>query len=289
MRLQLIGALALALIFPLIACSSGSSTVNTEMGQKQENSAAGQPQPAGSANGSTTTTQEVPIYTYEVVHSWPHDCKAFTQGLVFHQNLFVESTGQYGESSLRRVEPTTGKVLKKIKVPSEYFAEGIAIFQGKIFQLTWESHKGFIYDVENFERLGEFTYDGEGWGLTTDGHSLIMSDGTNRLRFLDPVSFRVERKISVYNNGQPLTQLNELEYIKGEIYANIWHSDRIVRIDPASGNINGWIDLAGLLSSRGECQQAEVLNGIAYDEAGDRLFVTGKLWPKVFEIRLKRK
>jgi glutaminyl-peptide cyclotransferase len=277
MRLQSIGAFALALIFPMIACSSGPPTINPQTGQKQENSAAGQAQ------------QDIPVYTFEVVNSFPHDCKAFTQGLVFHQNLFFESTGQYGDSSLRRVEPATGKVLKKTKVPDEYFAEGIAIFQGKIFQLTWESHKGFIYDVQSFERLGEFTYDGEGWGLTHDEHSLIMSDGTNRIRFLDPVSLKVERKISVFSNGQPLTQLNELEYIKGEIYANIWHTDRIVRIDPANGKITGWIDLAGLLSSKGDCRQAEVLNGIAYDEAGDRLFVTGKLWPKVFEIRLKRK
>lgn len=265
------------MIFPMIACSSGPEAVDSQTGQKQGNSAA------------STSPEEIPVYTFEVVNSWPHDCKAFTQGLVFHQKLFLESTGQYGESSLRRVEPTTGKVLKKTKVPSEYFAEGIALFQGKIFQLTWESHKGFIYDAESLERLGEFTYDGEGWGLTHDDRSLIMSDGTNRLRFLDPASLRVERKISVYNNGQPLMQLNELEYIKGEIYANIWHSDRIVRIDPASGKITGWIDLAGLLSSKGDCSQAEVLNGIAYDEAGDRLFVTGKLWPKVFEIRLKRK
>lgn len=284
MRLQSIGALSLALIFPMTACSSGPPTTNPQAGQKQENSAAAQ-----TGGSPSPSSQEVPTYTFEVVNSWPHDCKAFTQGLIFDHDLFLESTGQYGESTLRRVEPATGKVLKKIKVPKEYFAEGIALFQGKIFQLTWESHKGFIYDAESFEQLGEFTYDGQGWGLTGDGHSLIMSDGTNRIRFLDPVSFKVERKISVYNDGQPVSQLNELEYIKGEIYANIWHSDRIARIDPANGKITGWIDLAGLLPSKGDCQQAEVLNGIAYDETSDRLFVTGKLWPKVFEIRLKRK
>jgi glutamine cyclotransferase len=274
----------------MTACSTGPAAINSETAQMSSpqsgNTAANQAQQGGAA---PLSPQDIPTYTFEVVNSWPHDCKAFTQGLVFYQNLFFESTGQYGESSLRRVEPLTGKVLKKVKVDREYFAEGIAIFQGKIFQLTWESHKGFIYDLESFERVGEFTYDGEGWGLTHDGRSLIMSDGTNRIRFLDPVSLKVERKISVYNNNQPLLMLNELEYIKGEIYANIWHSDRIVRIDPASGKITGWIDLAGLLSSKGDCQQAEVLNGIAYDEGSDRLFITGKLWPKVFEIRLKRK
>jgi glutaminyl-peptide cyclotransferase len=287
MRLQSIGALALALIFPLTACSSAPEAINSQPGQM--NSPQTGNRSAGQAQQGNASSQEVPTYTFEIVNSWPHDCKAFTQGLVFYQNLFFESTGQYGESSLRRVEPETGKVLKKIKIDGDYFAEGITIFQGKIFQLTWESHKGFIYDLESFERTGEFTYEGEGWGLTHDGRSLIMSDGTNRIRFLDPVSLKVERKISVYDNNQPLMLLNELEYIKGEIYANIWRSDRIVRINPANGKITGWIDLTGLLSSKGNCQQAEVLNGVAYEEAGDRLFVTGKLWPKVFEIRLKRK
>jgi glutamine cyclotransferase len=261
MCLRLISALSLALIFPITACSLSS--------------------PASS--------EDIPTYTFEVVNSWPHDCKAFTQGLVFYQQLFLESTGQYGESSLRRVEPTTGKVLKKVKVSREYFAEGIAIFQGRIFQLTWQSHKGFIYDAGDLKPVGEFSYEGEGWGLTHDDRSLIMSDGTNQIRFLDPVSLKTERTISVFNNNHPLMQLNELEYIKGEIYANIWHTDRIVRIDPATGNILGWIDLTGLLSAVGDCHQPDVLNGIAYDEATDRLFVTGKLWPKVFEIRLKRK
>jgi glutamine cyclotransferase len=260
MRLRLIGALSLSLIFLVAGCSSGA--------------------PA--------SPEDIPVYTFQVVNSWPHDCKAFTQGLIFYQDVFYESTGQYGESSLRRVEPLTGKVLSKIKVSKEYFAEGIAIFQGKIFQLTWQSHKGFIYDLENFKRIGEFSYDGEGWGLTHDERSLIMSDGTNQLRFLDPVSLKVERTLNVFEDNHPLTQLNELEYVKGEIYANIWHTDRIVRIDPASGKILGSIDLQGLLTSKGDCSQTDVLNGIAYDEATDRLFVTGKLWPKVFEIKLKK-
>ena len=263
MRLQLIVALPLVLIFLVTGCGSGS--------------------PASSQT-------DIPVYTFQIVNSWPHDCKAFSQGLVFYDDVFYESTGQYGESTLRRVEPSTGKVLNKIKVPKEYFAEGIAIFQGKIYQLTWQQHKGFIYDLEKFKLIDEFSYEGEGWGLTHDERSLIMSDGTNQIRFLDPATLKVERTISVFSDGQPLTQLNELEYIKGEIYANIWHADRIVRIDPASGKITGWIDLTGLLSSTGEqCQPTDVLNGIAYDEATDRLFVTGKLWPKVFEIKLKKK
>ena len=290
MRLQSIAALLLTLIFPLNACSSGSSIINPDSRPistpQAENSATAQQRPSSS---DTASPQEVPTYTFEVVNSWPHDCKSYTQGLIFYQNLFFESAGQYGESSLRRVEPPTGKVLKKFKVPKEYFAEGIALFQGKIFQLTWESQKGFIYDLDSFKLLGEFTYEGEGWGLTHDNHSLIMSDGTNRIRFLDPTSFKTERTISVYDNKRPVSQLNELEYIKGEIYANIWHSNRIVRLDPASGKILGWIDLTGLLTSAGDCNHVDVLNGIAYDEESDRLFVTGKLWPKVFEIRLKRK
>jgi glutamine cyclotransferase len=293
MRFQSFAALSLALIFPATACSSGPPVIDTDSRPvstpKTENSATARQQRDGGGSNDTTSSHGIPTYTFEVVNSWPHDCKSYTQGLVFHQNLFFESAGHYGESSLRRVEPRTGKVLKKVKVSKEYFAEGIAIFEGKIFQLTWESQKGFIYDLDSFKLLGEFTYDGQGWGMTHDGHSLIMSDGTNQIRFLDPVSFKTERTISVYDNKRPVSQLNELEYVKGEIYANIWHSDRIVRLDPATGKILGWIDLTGLLTSTGDCESVDVLNGIAYDEQGDRLFVTGKDWPKVFEIRLKKK
>jgi glutaminyl-peptide cyclotransferase len=273
MRRQFIGALSLALIFPVTACSLSQTATS----------------PGGRAPQTQAVDQEAPVYTFEVVKSWPHDCKAFSQGLVFYNGFLFESTGQYGSSTLRKIDLDTGKVLERVKIQKEYFAEGIAIFQGKIFQLTWESHKGFIYDLESFERLGEFSYDGQGWGLTHDNHSLIMSDGTNRIRFLDPTSFTVQRKISVYHNNLPLTDLNELEYIKGEIYANIWHSNRIVRIDPNSGKITGWIDLTGLLTTQDGCQEVDVLNGIAYDERGDRLLVTGKLWPRIFEIRLKKK
>lgn len=230
-----------------------------------------------------------PIYTYRVVNSWPHDRAAFTQGLVFYEGALYESTGLNGASSLRQVDLKTGEVLKKVDVPQQYFAEGMTIFQGKIFQLTWLHHKGFIYDLNTFERQGEFHYDGEGWGLTHDDQFLIMSDGTNQIRFLDPVDFKTKRVISVYHKKRPLMWLNELEYIKGEIYANVWQTDRLVRINPNSGKILGWIDLSGLLTAEGQGGQENVLNGIAYDEAGDRLFVTGKRWPKLFEIQLSPK
>ena len=233
-------------------------------------------------------SEDVPTYSYEVVNVWPHDPKAFTQGLVFDNGTLLESTGQIGSSSLRRVELQTGKIVEKVDVPPPHFAEGIALFRDKVYQLTWQSQKGFIYDPVSFARQGEFIYGGEGWGLTHDGSYLIMSDGTNQIRFLNPTTFAIERTIEVYDRGRPLRDLNELEYVKGEIFANVWHSDRIARIDPASGRILGWIDLAGLLPAAEQRDPEAVLNGIAYDAGGDRLFITGKLWPKLFEIRLKK-
>ncbi|RQW76802.1 MAG: glutaminyl-peptide cyclotransferase [Geobacter sp.] len=230
----------------------------------------------------------VPVYGYEVVNSWPHDATAFTQGLVFKDNVLYESTGGNGSSSLRRIDLSTGRIEKKVDLPVRYFVEGITLLNGKIYQLTWRNRKGFIYDAASLQFLGAFIYHDEGWGLTDDGSSLIMSDGTNTLRFLDPRTFQVSRTISVYANGRPLMNLNELEHIKGEIYANVWQSDRIVRIDPESGKVLGWIDLTGLLPGKMQNRHA-VLNGIAYDRAGDRIFVTGKLWPLLFEIRLKER
>lgn len=228
-------------------------------------------------------------YGYEVVNAWPHDARAFTQGLFYHEGSLIESTGQYGESTLREVDLRTGKVIRKVDVPPQFFAEGAAILDGKVYQLTWTHGRGFIYDPRTFKKLGEFRYDGEGWGLTSDGRSLIMSDGTGEIRFLDPENFSVVRTLSVSDRGRPLRDLNELEFVRGEIFANIWHSDRIARIDPQSGVVRGWIDLAGILPA-GEASGGEaVLNGIAYDETGDRLFVTGKLWPKLFEIKLIQK
>jgi len=231
----------------------------------------------------------IPTYGYEVVHSWPHDPRAFTQGLVFHDGKLLESTGQEGRSSLRRTELETGKVLQKVDVPEPYFAEGTTLLKGKIYQLTWQHQLGFIYDAWTFDKIGTFNYQGEGWGLTNDGQSLILSDGTNRIRFLDPDNFQVRKTIAVVDGSMPVMEINELEYVQGEIYANIWHADRIARINPQSGLIVGWIDLKGLLAPGEVTDEEAVLNGIAYDETNGRLFVTGKLWPKLFEIRVTRK
>ncbi len=243
---------------------------------------------ANHSSGDNANKNSVPKYGYEIVNTWPHDRDAYTQGLVFHEGKLLESTGQEGRSSLRLVEPETGKVLKKINVPRPYFAEGITFFKGKIYQLTWQHQLGFIYDPESFEKLGEFSYRSEGWGLTNDGSSLIMSDGTNRIRFLDPDNFQVKKTISVLDGRSAVSSINELEYVHGEIYANIWHEERVARIEPQTGRVLGWIDLMGLRALSDANHNEAVLNGIAYDESNDRLFVTGKLWPKLFEIRVKR-
>lgn len=232
--------------------------------------------------------QDAPKYSYEVVNTWPHDAEAFTQGLVFYDGNLLESTGRQGRSSLRRVELDTGKVLEKVDLPGAYFGEGITVFKGKIYQLTWQDQRGFIYDAGSFKKIGEFTYTGEGWGLTNDGESLILSDGTNRLKYLDPDDFHIRKSIAVLDGRTPVTNLNELEYAQGEIYANIWHQERVARIDPQTGRVSAWIDLTGLLPRSEVNDEEAVLNGIAFDETNGRLFVTGKLWPKLFEIRLKR-
>jgi len=246
-------------------------------------------QPASVANLKTPGKGPAPIYSYEVVHTFPHDRSAFTQGLVFHDGKLLESTGQVGHSSLRRIELETGKVQQQVDVDAPYFAEGITVLKGKIYQLTWQQGVGFIYDAWTLEKLGEFNYRGEGWGLTNDGQSLVLSDGSNRIRFLDPANFEVRRTITVVEGGTPVSQLNELEYIQDEIYANVWHNNRIARIDPRTGAVAGWIELSGLLGQGEVSDEEAVLNGIAYDETNGRLFVTGKLWPKLFEIRLIRK
>ena len=238
---------------------------------------------------TNTAGDKIPTYGYEVVHVFPHDEDAFTQGLIFHEGNFLESTGEVGRSSLRRVEIDSGKVLQKVDVNPPYFAEGITLLKGKIYQLSWQQQLGFIYDALTFEKTGEFKYSGEGWGLANDGQSLILSDGTNKIRFIDPDNFQVTKTIAVLDGHSAVAEINELEYVQGEIYANIWHADRIARIDPKTGKVVGWINLAGLLAP-GEIQDEEaVLNGIAYDEGSGRLFVTGKLWPKLFEIRLTQK
>jgi glutamine cyclotransferase len=229
----------------------------------------------------------LPIYGYTVVRSYPHDPNAFTQGLEYVEGVLYEGTGLNGRSSIRRVNLETGNVLKQHNIGSEYFGEGITVLGSNLFELTWQSGIAFVYDRNTFAPKKSFRYSGEGWGLTHDGTNLIMSDGTEFLRFLDPATFAERRRLRVTAVGQPLKNLNELEYVKGEIFANVWMTDYIARIDPASGRINAYIDLRGLMPPNDPSR--DVLNGIAYDAAGDRLFVTGKLWPKLFEIKLHAK
>lgn len=229
---------------------------------------------------------DIPVYTYKIINSYPHDPGAFTQGLVLDNGVLYEGTGLYGQSTLRRVDLETGAVLQLYSLPPQFFGEGITVYGDRIIQLTWQSNMGFVYDKDSFELLSEFTYPTEGWGITHDGTRLIMSDGTATLYFLDPETFERIGQIDVTDAGEPVIRLNELEYIQGEVYANIWQTDRIARINPQTGQVLAWIDLAGLLSAQDRRQPVDVLNGIAYDAATDRLFVTGKLWPQLFELEL---
>ncbi len=224
--------------------------------------------------------------SYRVVHAYPHDRQAYTQGLVFVDGHLYESTGLNGHSSLRMEDLESGRILQFHDVPSKYFAEGLTNWGSTLVQLTWQAHTALVYDRFSFRLLRTFHYDGEGWGLTQDGRSLIMSDGTATLRFFDPATFREVRRVTVKDRGSPVTQLNELEYINGQIYSNIWHSDRIARISPLTGKVLGWIDLSGLLPESQRSDPEAVLNGIACDTAHNRLFVTGKLWPQIFEIKV---
>jgi len=224
---------------------------------------------------------------FEIVHTYPHDATAFTQGLIYVDGHLYESTGLNGRSSLRMVELSTGNVLQEHDLPREYFGEGLTDWGSTLIQLTWTSHRAFVYDRFSFSPRRTFAYEGEGWGLTHDATQLIMSDGSSYLRFLDPTSFRVTRRVQVVDDtGQGIENLNELEYIRGEIYANVWQTDDILRISPRTGKILGRIDLRGIIDKRELHGEGAVLNGIAYDSARDRMFVTGKRWPKVFEIRI---
>jgi glutaminyl-peptide cyclotransferase len=233
------------------------------------------------ASAQTTPATMVPA----LLGRRPHDPAAFTQGLLFADGAFLESTGTYGGSSLRRVDPATGSVLKTAPVPSNVFGEGLARLHGELFQLTWREHRCFVYDEATFQKRRELTYDGEGWGLTSDGNAtMILSDGSATLRFVDPASFRVTRTLTVHDGGRPLERLNELEWVRGEILANVWGTSTIVRIDPQSGDVLGHLDLSGLPEPPHPDDPDAVLNGIAYDVDGDRLFVTGKRWHTVFEI-----
>lgn len=242
--------------------------------------------PAASVTQVVPAPVRVQHFGYEVVNTFPHDPGAFTQGLLYHDGVLYESTGLNGRSSLRKVELATGRILQRIEVPADYFAEGLTLHQNQLYQLTWQNRLGFIYDLATFRVQRTFNYRGEGWGLTNDRRWLIMSDGTHRLRFLDPETFDLKREVAIMDGDRQISLLNELEFVRGELWANIWQSDRLVRINPETGRVTGWVNLAGLLPAADRLAGVDVLNGIAYDEAGDRLFVTGKLWPKLFEIRL---
>ena len=234
----------------------------------------------------------VPEYTYEVVHSYPHDRTAFTEGLFYLDGFLYESTGIEGASSVRKVRLETGEVVQRHDLPSAYFGEGIIHWKDRLIQLTYKTEVGFVYNLSTFATERRFEYPGEGWAMTQDGKNIFMSDGTAQIRIWDPETLQELRRITVTDQGQPVPNVNELEWVKGEIYANIWETDRIARIDPATGRVVGWIDLAGLLSPNERLagpEGTDVLNGIAYDAKGNRLFVTGKRWPKLFEIRLVRR
>jgi glutaminyl-peptide cyclotransferase len=227
-----------------------------------------------------------PEYTFKIIRDYPHDPAAFTQGLVYHGGFFYEGTGLNGRSSLRKVCLETGEVVQHVDLPGEYFGEGIAIVGNKVFQLTWQSHIGFVYNLSDFKLLRQFSYPGEGWGLTSSGNELFMSDGTAEIRVLDSTTLKEKRRFIVHDGATPVDQLNELEFVEGELFANVWQTDRIARISPQSGKVVGWLDLTGLLSSVYRRQDGAVLNGIAYDSIHKRLFVTGKLWPSIFEIQV---
>lgn len=250
--------------------------------------------------------QKTPVYRYVVVHAYPHDRFAFTEGLAYSGGMLVDGTGLNGNSTLRRVNLTTGEVVQERQLADEYFGEGVTVFGDRIAEVTEDSHVGFIYNATTLAQVGSFGYPTEGWGIAWDGAHLVMSDGTATLHFLDPETFREVRQVEVQDHGVPVQDLNELEYVNGEIWANVWPTDRIVRISPSTGRVTGWVDLSGLLPPQEQgligwsaiawlnghtsvpFGEEACLNGIAYDPAGDRLFVTGKLWPELFEVRVVR-
>lgn len=235
---------------------------------------------------SLASTQETLVLGYEIVQTYPHDPAAFTQGLFFQDGHLYESTGRRGESSLRKVDLETGSVLQEVALPTQFFGEGIAPFTDKIYQLTWQSGLGLIYDADTFESTGQFRYAGEGWGLTQNGRYLILSNGSSSLYFLDPATMRQVGRLQVYQGVHPVGQLNELEFINGHIYANVWHGNEILKISPNSGRVVARIDLSGLVAQQEVSDPEAVLNGIAYDAEADRIFVTGKLWPNLYEIQV---
>jgi glutaminyl-peptide cyclotransferase len=230
--------------------------------------------------------QTAKVDSFRVVNSYPHDRAAYTQGLIYRDGFLFESTGLNGQSTLRKVKLETGAVVQQHRLDQAHFGEGLAAWKGQLFQLTWRSNIAFVYDLVTFAPRRTFSYPGEGWGLTDDGRHFVLSDGTDQLRLLDPEMFREVRRVSVKDESTPVRDLNELEFVRGEIYANVWQTDRIARISPQTGQVTGWIDLRGLMSTGYRLDPEAVLNGIAYDAATSRLFVTGKLWPRLFEIRV---
>ena len=268
------GLLAVAVIATLIFASLRSAPEGQSNGTSAN-------KPAAAADGRARQV------SYEVVNSYAHDPNSFTQGFLWHDGGFYESTGQYGQSKLRRLEFPSGKVLKETSLSPELFGEGLALVDSRLIQLTWKSHRGFVYDLNTFRLLQEFGYDMEGWGLTYDGKNLILSDGSSDLFYLDPQTFKPIKKLGVRMNGRPVQELNELEFIDGEIWANVWQTDLILRIDPSTGLVASFLDLKGILAPSDKTGGENVLNGIAYDAEHKRIFITGKLWPRIFEIRIR--
>jgi len=235
--------------------------------------------PVGNTNADTAR------YTYKIIQVYSHDTKAFTQGLIYTDGFLIESTGLYGQSSLRRIDLSTGSILQQVDLPYQYFGEGITVVNDKILQLTWTTKIGFIYNITNFEIIGNFSYSTQGWGITFDGEHLIISDGSEFLYFFNPTTFELAKQIKVYDKNSTINNINELEYVNGHIYANIWKQQKIAVINPDTGQIKAWVDLTGIENME-NLSSEEVLNGIAYNDAKDHFFVTGKNWPHIFEIKL---
>jgi glutamine cyclotransferase len=260
-----------------------ATVFSAEMGRHSSSEATA---PTVTNSTQPATSYPAPVLGYRIVNTYPHDPRAFTQGLVFADGVLYEGTGLRGQSGLRKVDLKTGNILRVRQLSAHFFGEGITIYGNRVIQLTWRAKVGFVYDRQTFQLLETFNYPTEGWGITHDGRSLIMSDGTSTLYFLDPQTFQEVDRLAVHTRDGPVSRLNELEYVQGEIYANVWKTDRIARISPQTGEVVGWIDLEGLLKPEDRNSRIDVLNGIAYDVENDRLFVTGKLWPKLFEIEL---
>jgi glutaminyl-peptide cyclotransferase len=277
---------------------SNTSFLNDMPANQPANQPANAPSATDSRDASTSASsgqsptspviEAITSYGVEIVKTVPHDTQAFTQGLAFYNGELFESTGQYGSSSLRKLDRASGKVLKRLNMDAAYFAEGMVVVKGKAYQLTWQSGIGFIYDAKTFQQLRTFSYFGEGWGITYDGEQMIMSDGTSNLRFLDADSLLIRKMLPVSSNGAPVKNLNELEWVNGEIWANVWQTDSIARINPQTGKVTGWIDLTGL-QTPAERASADVLNGIAYDKERNVLLVTGKNWSKMYEVKVQKK